>query len=122
MGSEASTLGDVYSYGILLLELFTGKRPTDEIFSEGLNIRNFAMEALSGQLEEIIDPVILEVGQQMDQTSSHHGARASTSNRVEGCLISILRVGLTCSSEQPKERMDIGDAVAELNLIKNKLL
>lgn len=41
-GSEVSTSGDVYSYGILLLEMMTGKKPTDDIFVEGLNIQKFA--------------------------------------------------------------------------------
>ncbi|KAI3853523.1 hypothetical protein MKX03_017254 [Papaver bracteatum] len=41
MGGEVSTQGDVYSYGILLLDIFTGKRPTDDMFKDGLNIHNF---------------------------------------------------------------------------------
>ena len=46
MGSKASTCGDVYSYGILLLEMFTGKMPTDDMFQDGLNLHNYVKMAL----------------------------------------------------------------------------
>uniref|UniRef100_A0A6N2KNP5 Protein kinase domain-containing protein n=1 Tax=Salix viminalis TaxID=40686 RepID=A0A6N2KNP5_SALVM len=42
VGSDVSTYGDVYSFGILLLEMFTGKRPTDDMFKDGLNLHNYA--------------------------------------------------------------------------------
>ncbi|KAG5616215.1 hypothetical protein H5410_016039 [Solanum commersonii] len=40
MGSDASIYGDVYSFGILLLEMFTGRKPTDEMFKDNLNLHN----------------------------------------------------------------------------------
>ncbi|KAK8358453.1 hypothetical protein V6Z11_A04G021800 [Gossypium hirsutum] len=60
MGSELSTKGDVYSYGILLLEMFTGKRPTDERFKESLSLHNFVKPTLPEQITEIIDPILLQ--------------------------------------------------------------
>ncbi|KAH9294380.1 hypothetical protein KI387_040417, partial [Taxus chinensis] len=41
MGGKLSTKGDVYSYGILLLELLTRIRPTDDMFVEGNNLQKW---------------------------------------------------------------------------------
>ncbi|RZC56682.1 hypothetical protein C5167_015531 [Papaver somniferum] len=62
MGREVSTNGDVYSYGILLLEMFTGRRPTDDMFKDGSSLHTFAKTSLlTNQVMQIIDPDILLV-------------------------------------------------------------
>ncbi|KAJ8564866.1 hypothetical protein K7X08_001326 [Anisodus acutangulus] len=59
MGRELSTCGDVYSFGILLLEMFTGKRPTDGMFRDGLNLPSYAMHELLNGSMEVIDPFLI---------------------------------------------------------------
>uniref|UniRef100_A0A8R7UI01 non-specific serine/threonine protein kinase n=1 Tax=Triticum urartu TaxID=4572 RepID=A0A8R7UI01_TRIUA len=46
LGNKVSILGDVYSYGVLLLEMFTGKRPTDGEFGEALGLHKHVQMAL----------------------------------------------------------------------------
>ncbi|KAL7164784.1 hypothetical protein ACSBR2_040649 [Camellia fascicularis] len=41
MGGEVSTQGDMYSYGVLLLEIFTGKRPTNNMFMGNVNLHSY---------------------------------------------------------------------------------
>ncbi|TYH50298.1 hypothetical protein ES332_D10G196300v1, partial [Gossypium tomentosum] len=122
MGSELSTKGDVYSYGILLLEMFTGKRPIDERFKEGLSIRNFVEAALPERMIEIIDPILLQErvrrGTIADIILSGNNLR---NDRHFWCSTFILDIELACSFESPSERMDMSDVVIKLCSIRNKL-
>lgn len=58
---RATTKGDVYSYGVVLLELLTGKRPTDESFLEnGTRLVTWVRETMEEKREEhAIDEALL---------------------------------------------------------------
>lgn len=107
MGNEVSASGDLYSYGILLLEMFTGKRPTNNMFSDNSSLHNFVKMALPEHVARIIDPRLLQ-----DQKF------ASSSDNILECLISILEVGVVRSEESPRDRMAISDVVAQLGVIR----
>ncbi|MFS7956820.1 putative protein kinase RLK-Pelle-LRR-XII-1 family [Helianthus anomalus] len=61
LGNEMTSSGDVYSFGILLLEVMTGKRPTDNIFNEDLSLHKFASTALQDHVTDVIDVNILKL-------------------------------------------------------------
>ena len=121
--NEMSTYGDVYSYGILLLEMFTGKRPTDNIFKDNLNLYDFVKGALPEQVINIVDPIILWEREDMEtRTNDTHIQSQIESPKILGCLILIFGIGVSCSIESPRKRMNINDVVAQLHLIREKLL
>ncbi|KAM7523467.1 hypothetical protein LguiA_013369 [Lonicera macranthoides] len=122
MGSEVSKYGDVYSYGILLLEMFTGKRPTDAMFNDNLNLHKLAKEkALLEQLMESVDQIMLFREEGGDETNSSKFRTQTTREDIEKGLISVLKIGVACSKEAPRERMEIFDAAMELKSIKDML-
>ena len=114
LGCEVSTKGDIYSYGILLLEMITGKRPTDSMFDEGLNLHNYANVAWPNRVLEIADPKLLNNN---DKVIGNHNC--TSTNRTNECLISMVKLGLACSMELPQERWDISKAISELQLIRD---
>ncbi|KAL3727448.1 hypothetical protein ACJRO7_032212 [Eucalyptus globulus] len=122
LGSAISTEGDVYSFGVLILEMFTGKRPTDDMFENGLKLHCFAKAALANQVEKVIDPILLQENQDSEkrQTVALDGKDKSWFSTME-CLVSIIEIGVACSFESPRERMDIVDALTKLQGIRKKL-
>ncbi|XP_065617871.1 putative receptor-like protein kinase At3g47110 isoform X2 [Quercus suber] len=140
MGGEASTEGDVYSYGILVLEMFTGRRPTNDMFKDGLNLHNFVKMSLPKRLIQVVDPMLLprEVEEMTVATAAMMATKEDDNeNEIEveeanntkdfrhidvdtqKCLLSILNIGILCSLESPKERINMEEVIKELQLIKS---
>ncbi|ONK79096.1 uncharacterized protein A4U43_C01F2900 [Asparagus officinalis] len=113
MGNEVSTCGDVYSYGILLLEMFTGKRPTDDMFVGGLTLPMFVKMAFPEQITNVIDAHLLTPS---DDAESMNYARATN------CMASILRIGISCSNELPAERMETDKIIKELHIVRDMFM
>ncbi|PIN03842.1 Serine/threonine protein kinase [Handroanthus impetiginosus] len=110
-GEKPSTAGDVYSYGILLLELFTGMSPTHEIFTGDLSLKSWVQDQFPTNLEQVLD---IELLQQMNNSWDDV--------RLQDCLITIFGVGLSCAAESPNERITMRDALLRLKSVDKILL
>ncbi|CAL4897667.1 unnamed protein product [Urochloa decumbens] len=108
MGGELSVEGDVYSYGILLLEMFTAKRPTDPLFQGGQSIRSFVAVAYPERVKEAADPMLVR-----------HEENRMDDGSLEECLLSVFRVALRCTEESPRARMITSDAIRELIAVRD---
>ncbi|PIA59349.1 hypothetical protein AQUCO_00400320v1, partial [Aquilegia coerulea] len=113
LGNELSAYGDVYSYGILLLEMFTGKRPTNEMFANGLSLHEYVKMALPECVMKIVDPCLLfeHENEHDEDTRAEH---QNNHTRLFEFLVSIFRIGVACSLESPAERMEVKDVVVNL--------
>ncbi|XP_077227303.1 putative LRR receptor-like serine/threonine-protein kinase At3g47570 [Tasmannia lanceolata] len=120
-GGHVSTSGDVYSYGILLLELFTGKCPTDDMFNDGLSLHKFAALALPEHVMEIVDP-LLPLEDEEARGTNNWRSDGDKMQLIQECLVSLVRIGVVCSLESPRERMEMSDVAKEMQVIRDIFL
>lgn len=94
--------------------MFTGKRPTHEMFKDGMNLREFS--TISTNVTDIMDPKLLK--EVIEETQDDEVKRA----KMCGCVTAVIALAKECSIELPNQRMNITDAITELHSIWKKLL
>ncbi|CAL4981180.1 unnamed protein product [Urochloa decumbens] len=111
-GGRVMLSGDVYSFGIILLEMFTGRRPTDDTFKDGMSIVSFVEASFPDHITEIVvDAQLLE------EIDDYEALKECTVTAME-CVQSVLRVGLSCTCQSPNERMSTRELPMKLQAIK----
>jgi LRR receptor-like serine/threonine-protein kinase FLS2 len=86
---KASIKGDIYSYGIILLEMISRKKPTDDM-------------SIPDRMMEVVDEGLLKIENGRDV------------NVMQNVLSSIIELGLMCSKELPNKKVNIKDVLAKL--------
>lgn len=101
--------------------MFTGKRPTDSMFRDNFNLHNYVKMAIPDQVMRISDPLLIEDAKNMSRRAAADRTRTYSISNFEDSLASVLRIGVKCSADLPRERMDISDALMELKDIRDFL-
>ncbi|KAF6144444.1 hypothetical protein GIB67_024671 [Kingdonia uniflora] len=94
---------DIYSYGVVLMELLTGKRPLDSEFGESVNIVEWFRDKLRNNkpLEDALDPNV-----------------GGHCKHVQEEMLLVLRIALLCTAKLPKDRPSMRDVVTMLGEAK----
>ncbi|XP_037483156.1 receptor kinase-like protein Xa21 [Triticum dicoccoides] len=107
MGYKVSPGCDVYAFGILILEMLTGRRPTDAIFTDGLSLHKLVSSAFPGRLGEVLDPHL-----------SHGHTHPCDRVFMRRYMVPLVEVGLLCSMELPEDRPGMGEVCARILSLK----
>lgn len=93
---------DIYSYGVVLLELLTGKRPLDPEFGESVDIVEWIRRKIrdNRSLEEALDHNV------------------GNCKHVQEEMLVVLRIALLCTSKLPKDRPSMRDVITMLGEAK----
>ncbi|KAJ0898060.1 putative protein kinase RLK-Pelle-LRR-XI-1 family [Helianthus annuus] len=93
---------DIYSFGVVLLELLTGKQPLDPSFGNSVDIVEWVRNRMNKrELEGILD---LEIGGECKY--------------VQEEMLLVLRIALLCTNKLPKERPSMRDVITMLGEAK----
>ncbi|KAJ7297441.1 hypothetical protein O6H91_Y056800 [Diphasiastrum complanatum] len=99
-----STKGDVYSYGMVLLEMLTLQRPSSGILLNGMTLPKWVQGVLEANPEKVIDSNLLQDADEV----------------VIGMIVESLKLALSCTNESPKDRPGMKDVLAALLKIQKQ--
>eukprot|EP01018_Ginkgo_biloba_P018399 Gb_38336 [translate_table: standard] len=101
-GKKVSKEVDIYSFGILLLEIASGKTPTSDEFKGEISLHEWVRSSFPDRVFERVDSTLI----------SH----ATSGERLQ--IISLLRLALPCSQASPRDRPSMREILSILKHIK----
>ncbi|PIA50534.1 hypothetical protein AQUCO_01200003v1 [Aquilegia coerulea] len=116
-GQKPSTAGDAYSFGVMLLELFTGKCPTHESFTGDVNLIKWVQLAFPHNLHQVLDHELLGL---MDYQPEKGHKSILQAGKLD-CLTSTIEIGLHCTSDSPDDRISLRNALHKLKNARDTL-
>lgn len=96
---------------MVLLELLTGKRPTDPLFCNGLSIVSFVERNYPDVIDHIIDTYLRKDLKELAP------AMLDEEKAAYQLLLDMLGVALSCTRQNPSERMNMREAATKLQVI-----
>ncbi|PQP96943.1 LRR receptor-like serine/threonine-protein kinase EFR [Prunus yedoensis var. nudiflora] len=134
--NQSSTVGIKGTNGYVA----PGRRPTGEMFKDDFSLHNFVKMAIPERVMQILDPALLAT---VEEKAPPAPATENEVNYISGynieikaeeeninseklskmipyvskCIVPILKIGLACSEESPKHRMNMQDVTRDLLLL-----
>jgi len=96
---------DIYSYGVVLMEILSGKRSVDQEFDEGENIVDWVKSKMKSK--DGIEGILYK----------NEGAECSS---VREEMVQMLKIALLCTSRNPADRPSMRKVVSMLEGVKSK--
>ncbi|XP_059653942.1 putative receptor-like protein kinase At3g47110 [Cornus florida] len=89
----------------MLMETFTRRKPTDDLFVGDLSLKGWVNQSLPDAIIQVVDSNLLRPEEE------HYTAKVQ-------CVSSVMELALYCSAESPQERINMKDALVALKKIK----